>query len=195
MSRTIGIRRRAPWKTDPPVSRNEVVSSWWIGKLSHPQGVPLVPPSANVHLFTDASERGWGTHVDSATFQGLWSVEESHLHINVLELRAVSLALLAYHPPVGSHILMATDNTTVKCHINRQGGTLSLSLMEETVLLFTIAQNNSWSLRARHIAGKLNVLADQLSRAGQIIQTEWTLRPQVVESLFHRWGASSQTCA
>jgi len=32
------------------------------------------------------------------------------------------------------------------------------------------------------------VLADQLSRAEQVIQTEWTLNSQVVESLFHRWG-------
>jgi len=162
--------------------------TWWIEKLSHPQGVPLVPPSVDVHLFTDASERGWGAHADNATFQGLWSVEESRLHINVLELRAVRLALLAHSPPAGSHILVATDNTTVKCHINRQGGTHSRSLMKETVLLFSLAQNNSWSLRARHIAGKLNVLADQLSRAGQVIQTEWTLNAQVVESLFHHWG-------
>ncbi|MGW8182217.1 MAG: hypothetical protein ACWGQW_26105, partial [bacterium] len=84
--------------------------------------------------------------------------------------------------------LVATDNTTVKSYINRQGGTHSWSLMEETQLLFQLVMSNQWTLKARHIAGKLNVLADQLSRAGQVIATEWTLHPQVVEMLFTKWG-------
>jgi len=161
---------------------------WWINQLSHPAGVPLSPPSVDIHLFTDASERGWGAHVDNATYQGQWSVQESLLHINILELRAVRLALESHHPPLHSHILVATDNTTVKSYINRQGGTHSWSLMEETQLLFQLVMSNQWTLKARHIAGKLNVLADQLSRAGQVIATEWTLHPQVVEMLFTKWG-------
>jgi len=161
---------------------------WWIQQLSRPVGVPLVPQSADIHMFTDASERGWGAHVGSATYQGLWGLEESRLHINVLELRAVRLALTAHLPPAGSHILVATDNTTVKSYINRQGGTRSWSLMEETIHLFNLVIDKQWQIKARHIAGKLNVLADQLSRAGQVIQTEWTLNPQVVDLVFSRWG-------
>jgi len=161
---------------------------WWTQQLSQPVGVPLVPQSVDIHMFTDASERGWGAHVDSATYQGLWELEESQLHINVLELRAVRLALTAHNPPAGSHILVATDNTTVKSYINRQGGTRSWSLMEETVLLYQIVMEKQWTIKARHIAGKLNVLADQLSRAGQVIQTEWTIDPQIVQMLFAKWG-------
>jgi len=96
--------------------------SWWMERLSFPSGVPLVPPPVDIHMFTDASERGWGAHVDSARYQGMWSEEESRLHINILELRAVRLALESHLPPVGSHVLVATDNTTVKSYINRQGG-------------------------------------------------------------------------
>jgi len=161
---------------------------WWTHQLSQPVGVPLVPPSVDIHMFTDASERGWGAHVDTATYQGLWTQAETKLHINILELRAVRLALGAHRPPVGSHILVATDNTTVKSYINRQGGTRSWSLMKETVALFQSIMSNQWTIKARHIAGKLNVLADQLSRKDQAIQTEWTLNPQVVEMIFTKWG-------
>ena len=34
-------------------------------------------------------------------------------------------------------------------------------------------------LKARHIPGRLNVIADKLSRQGQIIQTEWSLHQEV----------------
>ena len=35
------------------------------------------------------------------------------------------------------------------------------------------------TLKARHIPGQLNVIADKLSRLGQTIQTEWSLHPEV----------------
>lgn len=39
-----------------------------------------------------------------------------------------------------------------------------------------------------HIAGVLNVKADQLSRRRQITSTEWSLHPVVVQALWERWG-------
>ena len=57
-----------------------------------------------------------GSHVAS----GLWpSVWEQH-HINVLELRAVKLALQEFAPQVQNHaVLLATDNTTLVAYINK----------------------------------------------------------------------------
>jgi hypothetical protein len=49
------------------------------------------------------------------------ALEESHFHINNLELRAVRLALLNYNPPPQSSILVATDNRTVVSYINKYG--------------------------------------------------------------------------
>ena len=40
-----------------------------------------------------SSNEGWGTHLDQSSTKGLWSDREKRLHINVLELKAVSLAL------------------------------------------------------------------------------------------------------
>ena len=37
------------------------------------------------------------------------------------------------------------------------------------------------------MAGKLNVLADSLSRDGQILPTEWSLHPQILTRLWEHW--------
>ena len=42
-------------------------------------------------------------------------------------------------------------------------------------------------LRARHIPGHLNVIADKLSRHRQIIQTEWALLQEVFNLLCRKW--------
>ena len=43
------------------------------------------------------------------------------------------------------------------------------------------------SLRARHILGQLNAIADKLSRHNQLIQTEWSLSQRVFNLLCSRW--------
>ena len=43
------------------------------------------------------------------------------------------------------------------------------------------------TLKARHIPGWLNVVADKLSRLGQTIQTEWSLLSEVFQAICKRW--------
>ena len=43
------------------------------------------------------------------------------------------------------------------------------------------------TLKARHIPGRLNVIANKLSRLGQTIQTEWSLHPEVFQAICSRW--------
>lgn len=45
-----------------------------------------------------------------------------------------------------------------------------------------------WSLRACHIQGRSNVIADHLTSAGQMLPTEWSLKQEVLDLLFSRWG-------
>ena len=57
-------------------------------------------------------------------------------------------------------------------------------------LLWRILTWCTWkqvTLKARHIPGRLNVVADKLSRLGQTIQTEWSLLPEVFQALCSRW--------
>ena len=40
-----------------------------------------------LQIFTDASKEGWGSHLDEYTARGTWSLPESNLHKNHLELK------------------------------------------------------------------------------------------------------------
>ena len=64
---------------------------WWQNPSNVMKGADLQDHS--IQLFTDASNEGWGAHLDQHSTKGLWSDWEKRLHINVLELKAVSLAL------------------------------------------------------------------------------------------------------
>ena len=107
-------------------------------------------------------------HIENTVIKGIWSPKETLLHINVLEMRAVRLALSSMSLKPQLHVFVSTDNTSVVAYINQQGGTRSWSRWEETVVLFKMLQERSVTLRVVHIFGLLNLIADMLSREGQI---------------------------
>jgi ribonuclease HI len=181
-------RKDSPLQQVPVTPDIAQVLSWWTDPVHLWSGVPLHRPTPTVRLFTDASTQGWGAHCEGSTFQGLWSTQESTLHINVLEMRAVLLAIEQLEPAPGSVLLVATDNSTVVAYVNKQGGLRSSQLWHETRLLFSLLESRDLSLRARHIPGRLNVIADQLSRQGQILPTEWSLHPDIVRTVFQHWS-------
>ena len=159
---------------------------WWLEE-SKVQGQALHPIKHALQIFTDASKEGWGTHLNEHTARGSWSLPESKLHINYLELKAVFLALKEF-PDLCSDkiVLVATDNTTVVSYINKEGGMRSGSLCVLWRIL-TWCTRQQVTLKARHIPGWLNVVADKLSRLGQTIQTEWSLLPDVFQTICNRW--------
>ena len=165
---------------------------WWLDEDNLKEGVPITPLPHTIQVVTDASTHGWGGYAVIAglkdTYQGTWSQEEKSLHINALEMKAVALVLMRVNPPVGSVILVASDNTTTVAYINHQGGTISWTTWLECRKLLLLARDRGWTIRARHIAGCLNVLADRLSRKGQVLPTEWSLHPDIVKLMFQRWG-------
>ena len=80
-------------------------------------------------IFTDASKEGWGAHLNEHTARGTWSLPESKLHINYIELKAVFLALKEFQDLCSKKVvLVAIDNTTVVSYINKEGGMRSGSL-------------------------------------------------------------------
>ena len=46
---------------------------------------------------------------------------------------------------------------------------------------------NQVTLKARHIPGRLNLMADKLSRLGQVKQTEWSLLPGMFKAICLKW--------
>ena len=152
-------------------------------------GVPFLKPTHTREIFTDASLFGWGAHLGGDTISGTWSAREALQHINWLELEAVLRALVHFQAALlNQSVLIATDNTTVVSYINAQGGTHSHILCCKAQELHLWAQQHNISIIARHIPGKLNVVADQLSRSDQVMPTEWSLNHRVFKALCHLWG-------
>ena len=161
---------------------------WWLDEGKVLQGQPLHPLKHALQIFTDASKEGWGAHLGEHTARGAWSVPESKLHINFLELKAVFLALKGFqHLCTARIVLVATDNTTVVVYINKEGGMRSGPLCALLWRILTWCTNHQITLKARHIPGHLNVIADKLSRLGQTIQTEWSLLPEVFQQICNQW--------
>ena len=102
---------------------------WWQNPSNVMKGADLHPKDHSIQLFTDASNEGWGTHLDQKSTKGLWSDWEKRLHISVLELKAVSLALRDFKDQCQNQtVLVATDNSTVVAYINKQRGTHSAEM-------------------------------------------------------------------
>ena len=79
-------------------------------------------PPPEMLLFTDASQAGWGTHLQELGASGVWSESEKHLHITLLEMRAVLLTLMAFQDRLMGHrVALMSNTTTVVLYVNKQG--------------------------------------------------------------------------
>ena len=101
-------------------------------------------------------------------------------------MRAVKLANSHFDIPLRSHILVASDSTTVVAYIHKARGTRSWSLWKDTESLFLLVISHNLSIHAKYIPGNMNVVANDLSRAGQILPTEWSLHHDI--AIFQQWG-------
>ena len=142
----------------------------------------------DLQIFTDASKARWGAHLNERTARGTWSLPESKLHINYLELKAVFLALKEFQDLcIHKIVLVETDNTTVVSYINKEGGMRSGPLCALLWRILTWCTRNQVTLKARHIPGWLSVVADKLTRLAQTTQTEWSLLQEVFQAICNRW--------
>ena len=129
-----------------------------------------------------------GRSLRETSTKGLWSDREIRLHINVLELKAVSLSLHRFKDQCQNQtVLVATDNSTVVGYINKQGGTHSAEMCALLWQIMTWCHRYQITLKARHIPGCLNVMADLLSRSNQVQSTEGSLYQQVFKQIRLKW--------
>lgn len=151
---------------------------WWLQR-ENLSNCHSILPIAWVTITTDASNRGWGAHCLAEVAQGTWEFPSRRIVSNILELRAAFQALLAFrHLIQGSSVLLRLDNTTAVAYIRRQGGTRSLSLLQEVEPIMSWAQKNLKDLTATYVPGVQNVQADFLSRR-LLDNNEWSLHEEV----------------
>ena len=122
----------------------------------------------------------------------MWSDQEKLLHINLLEMKALFLALQSFREDViGHHVTAMCDNLMVVAYVNKQGGTVSRALCSLTSRFLRWTESLDVHLDARYLPGQANVLADLLSHRRQVVGTEPSLHPQVARSLLRVWGNPS----
>ena len=197
-SRELQINLREQWSQiwDPPSQLINLSPAachslrLWFSTHNLTSGSPFRPQPSSKHLSIDASTEGWGAHLDFQELSGLWEGHKRTWHINRLELDAVFLALLHWQSQlIGHTVLVSTDNSAVVAYINKQGGTKSKTLCRQATELLLWSHAHQIALVARHIPGRLNVLADLLSRPDQILTSEWSLAPRIFKRLMKLWDS------
>ena len=74
---------------------------------------PVRHPKVSITTYTDASLEGWGTSMGNRSTGGAWIPDEKLMHINVLEMKAILLALKSF---VKTNIQPATSNVEKDQH-------------------------------------------------------------------------------
>lgn len=154
----------------------------WNGRIFNNTAEPLL------QITTDAS--GWafgGTIVGTSHMvQGFWDKSSVHLTSNAKEMLAVLMTLRSLLTLVrNKSIQVLSDSVTTVAYINFQGGS--------NVILDTIAKNiwdlcirNCIKIQAKHLAGSLNYLSDELSRLSP--KYEWMLHPNLFSYIDRLYG-------
>jgi len=151
---------------------------WWRKFLHAFNGVSIIPESKwteswsdQCQLFTDASKHGYGARWGRHYLHGQWTQSQlirargdEIIIISVLELAAIAIAVMSWSAQwEGKRITIRSDNTGAVAAITT--GSCRQPLMMDIVreLWFTCC-THSCEIRSVHVAGVVNVDADDLSR-------------------------------
>lgn len=152
--------------------------AWIASNITSALPRAIRPPRRRKQLFTDASLLGWGAYCPALPLLlreawGLWNDlpapgsdcwTPSEEHIMVLEMRAVSNAIVAFNFR-DTAVQVFTDNQNVLAYLKKWGGSGSKELLAETRRLWRICWERSVTLiEPQWISTKHNVVADRLSR-------------------------------
>ena len=172
-----------------PLAKQDLL--WWITNVNQlPKAITPKPP--DLTLMSDSSLKGWGGVIEgtSCVARGRWSHQESQLHINLLELKAILLALQA----LCSHMhnchtkKILCDNTTAVSYIRNMGDTKSSSCNDVTREIFMWCIDQKLTLSISHLPGKLNTEGDKASREFHNSNTEWSLDQNAFNELKSKLG-------
>ena len=161
---------------------------WWLHLPRLSSGVSLCQVSPDLHFWSDASDVGWGAHLDRQVASGLWDSHQAALSINARELLAVQLGLRQFQSSLqGRTVAVFCNNTTAVAYLRKEGGTRSplLNSLAQEILRWTVSL--SIRLAPQFLPGSRSVLADALSRPHQLPRSEWSLNITVFLSLRKFW--------
>lgn len=161
---------------------------WWVTNLATTNSRPVKPLLPDLLIQSDASGSAWGAVCNRIETRGTWSLHESSLHINCLELLAATYAIKAFTKSLSNaHVLIQMDNTSAIAYVNKMGGAKQGVLDKHARSLWECCLARKITLRAEHIPGRLNVIADAESRA-KPDAADWKLDSEVFKVLNRSFG-------
>ena len=108
---------------------------WWkknIFKAFKPTRYPKI----SIIIYTDASLKSWGASTGNGPKGGARLPDEKLMHINVLELKAILLALKSFVKTSHKHIKIMSDNTTTIHCIYKMGASHSMECHHEVLKIW-----------------------------------------------------------
>ena len=123
--------------------RSEIL--WWSQNLRLNNGRSLILKPAQLIIQSDASKEGWGAYCWGVKTGGPWTVTESQLHINILEMMAAKLAIIIiYQKPQLSKQHSYSDGQHGSSLIfSKNGGTKCQELVNLSKQIFLFVGRNA----------------------------------------------------
>ena len=172
---------RFPQSLDTLLSWTETISAhleWWQNPPNVIKGAYLHPKDHSIQLFTAASNEGWGAHLEQASNKGsvVTQGKKATHKCSRAEGGVIGPSKVSCYGQLNSSSLHKQTRRNSLC------GDVH-SPVEDHDLVPSLPDN----LKARHIPGCLNVMANLLSRSNQVQSTEWSLHPQMFKQICHKW--------
>ena len=161
---------------------------WWLHLPRLSLGVSLHQVSPVLHFWSDASDVGWGAHLDCQVASGLWDTRQAALSINARDLLAVQLGLFQFRSALrGRTVAVFCDNTTAVHSLRKGGGTWSPLLNTLAPAILRWMESISIRLPPQFLPGSDNVLTDSPSRPHQLPHPAWSIHMTVFLFLRRLW--------
>ena len=160
---------------------------WWLDRDRLELGISLEQVSPQLELWSDASDVGWGAHLDESVTSGLLGSRGSrvfHQRQRVPDHRESSpVVCSASRRFFGGNLRRQFHGHYLPTEPRRYSLSSSeLHRAEDSPPLQVV-------ISPQFIMGK-HVLVDSLSRPNQILGSEWTLKREVFQDLCRRWPVS-----
>ena len=146
----------------------KIFLSKWNGRSFFLESTPT--PAHNLALYTDAAGSiGFGGYFQGKRFQGRWPPnmqlnQQQGISIEWQELFPIVVACAIWHPLLaGKRLQLWCDNLSVVFIIN-SGHSKTPRIMDLVRRLVLLSMQHNFVVRARHVPGVSNAIADALSR-------------------------------
>lgn len=162
---------------------------WWLEFLENWNGRTLLPPPTSATLETDASNLGWGAHIQGKPLEaaGAWPRSLASTHINLRELTAVELALRTFKKELrGQTIRVNTDNQVTLSYLKNFTGRKE-ELEKVARRIMKLCLEHEITIIPYYIPGETNTTADRLSRL--LDPHDWVTKQEPFLRICKRWGA------